>query len=194
MLEPTTKIQTPLAQTTPFSLAVPPKASLKGSMISLSGVVDWQSREATEPAALFQKRAVLQGEEYWTKDTGSLNILFPNIAQLLITPNTHISFIQTLPTNFVMLQDSGEVTYTKLNTATPVAIRVLRLLVAQNSGEVIISIDEEGSLVTITVKEGSVTIAFNDLETVSNVITIESGYSYTFDNEAREGELTATDE
>lgn len=194
LLEPTTKIQTPLAQTTPFSLAIPPKASLKGRMISLTGIVDWQSREATIPAALSQKQPVLQGEEYWTKDTGRLNILFPNIVQLFINYDTHISFIQTLPTNFVMLQNRGEVTYTKLTPTTPVAIRVLGLLVAQQSGEAVISIDEEESLITITVKEGSVTIAFNDRETVSNVITVEKGYSYIFDNETREGELTATDE
>lgn len=188
----TTVLKTPLPTTTLFSLAIPPKSSLKGHIVSYNGVVAWQSREATEEADLTSKRPVLQGEAYRTEDSGHLQILFSSMEEITLSPNAHIEFVQTLPNSFVMQQTGGEITYKKLSQTTPVAIRVLRLLIAQKSGEVMITIDED-QIITIEVIRGEVTLAFNDTETISNVVTIIQGNSYIFDNEALEGEVTITD-
>jgi hypothetical protein len=189
----TTSIKTPLSKSIPFSLDTPPKQSLQGEIISFTPDIDWQSRSATKPAKLQQKIPVLQGEEFWTKETGMLEILFPSTYQISLQPKSHLNFIQTIPTNFVMLENSGKIIYKKLNPTTPTGIRVLHLLVQQESGEIAISVDDERPIVSITVLKGVVTAAFNDAKNISTVLTINEGSTYIFNDQKREGEITTTE-
>lgn len=181
-------VQSPLAKTKVFSLDTPPAQSLRGTILAMQGVLEWQSRSATEPAKLISNGQVLQGEEYWTKENSSLHILFINAVDISIRAKTHVNFIQTLPTNFAISQDSGEVVYKKLGTV-PVSMRALRLLVTQTSGTVDISIDDEQPIVLLRVLMGSVTLAFNDSDNVSNVITVDEGSTYRFNTEERTGRI-----
>lgn len=187
-------IQTPLSEITPFSLSVPPKDSLRGNILSFSGDTLIQAREATEPAVLTGKTTVLQGEEYWTGDASSLEIEFPKTEAISLFANTHVFFVQTLSQSFAVLQDSGEVRYTKLQSKNPFSIRVFHLLVQQNSGILTLRIDDRSELITLSVEKGSVTVAFNDSDNISQVITIAEGNIYTFDDESRSGEISSIDE
>lgn len=186
------KVESPLAKTKGFSLDTPPAASLKGKILSMSGSLEWQSRSATEPAKLTKIAPVLQGEEFWTKENGSFHVFFPNAVDIALKPKTHVNFIQTLPTNFVISQDRGEVTYKKLGTV-PMGIRILRLLVNQTSGTVDIAIDDEQSIILLNVLKGSITVAFNDSDNLSNVVTIDKGSTYRFNNEERTGKTITSE-
>jgi len=189
----TSELKTPVSKTLPFSIATPPKYSLKGNIVSFTDSVRIQSREATQESRLTTTTPVLQGEDFWTEETGNIQIQFPENVDITVLPNTHIGIVQTLPNKFVFLQDSGEVTY-KNRQDSPLAIRVLRLLIAQKKGEIYIAIDEAGAVITVTVNEGSVDIGFNDTDIVSNVIHVADGFSYVFDTEIKKGEIVPTND
>ncbi len=190
----TQALTTPMSQSIPFSLAVPPPESLKGSIVSFSDDIQWQSREATVPAQLAIKVPVFQGEDFWTGEKGKLVIEFLNTLTIQVFPTTHIALIQTLPDNFVMLQDSGKANYINTSIHTPISIRVSPLIVQEEKGEIEIEKDDELTRTTITVKKGAVTIGFNDSDNISNVVRVSEGSVYTFDNEARTGEVSIRDE
>lgn len=90
--------------------------------------IEWQAREATEPAVLTEKVTVLQGQDFWTQEDGAIEIQFPGERHMTVFENTHLAFIQTLPESFLLLQDSGRALYT-LNA--PLSIRMAPLLVQQ---------------------------------------------------------------
>lgn len=181
----------PLKTVAPFSVETPPPKSKRGT-ITMSGDVEWQSRGATEPARLAERDEALQGEEYWTKETGNMTIRFPDIVDITIDPNTHINLVQTLPEHFVLLQDSGAAAYQKSPAAAPIAIRALHLLIQQNDGELDVVFD--GPLITLIVASGSITVAYNDSNNSSQLVTIKDGNTYSFNDETRTGEITPTDE
>ncbi len=58
-----------------------------------------------------------------------------------------------------------------------------------DNGDVQIVIDEKIGRIDITVKRGSVRIAFNDLKNVSNVISLYEGDRYLFDDKKRQGNI-----
>lgn len=185
-------IKTPPYRAKPFSLDVPPAKSLKGQIESMTGDIEWQSRSATEPAKLTQKKPVLQGEEFWTKEDGTLNIRFENVVEITADANTHLNIVQTLPMNFVVLQDSGAAAYKKSPAAAPTSIRTLHVLTQLNDGEADVEVDD--TAITLTVKTGSVTVAYNDKKNISRVVTINGGNTYTFDDKTRKGETKPIDE
>lgn len=185
-----TVLQTPLAKTSPYSLDTPPKKSLRGNIENLSGDVSWQSRSASEPAVLTKAQEILQGEDYWTGEEGSLSILFPHALTIIVSPNTHIAILQTLPKHIVLSQTGGEVLYKKLSQTIPVAVRANSLLIQQKNGDMTISFDKIDPITTIRVSKGLATVAFNNTDVISNVVEIPEGNMYVFNSEELVGELT----
>lgn len=181
----------PVAKVEPFSIETPPKESLKGTVTELSGDVEWQSRVATEPAKLRSKGSVAQGEEYWTKEDGLIEFDFPQMAIIGLSENSHINFVQTLSDHFVVGQDGGAAVYTMDSSAAPLSVRALSLLIQQNSGKMRVDIT---NTVDISVTSGSVIVAYNNIDNVSTLVKIEEGNTFSFDTEAKEGELSQTPE
>lgn len=177
-----------MSQTTPFSLDTPPSNSLRGRITTSSGDTFWQDRSATQSSKLTITPLVLQGDEFWTKENGFLTITFPNTITLSMSKNTHISFVQTLPTNFVIQQGSGAVEYQK-KSETPVAIRALNLLVQQKEGTCAVTIGESGRI-EITVKKGLITTAFNDTENISTVEETYEGNTFIYNDDTRTSRST----
>src|SRR6185437_11369459 len=97
--------------TTKFSLKNAPSESLRGTITSMSGDVNWLSRTDAKSTQLKTKQTVQQGEEVSTGNNGKAVINIKNTAVLAIQPNSHISIIQLLPQNFVFVQDKGTVDY-----------------------------------------------------------------------------------
>lgn len=171
-----------------FSIEKAPKNSEKGTIQSMSGTIKWQSRIATEAAQIIQSVPLQQGEELMSGEDGNAVINYLTGLTISLSPNSHISVIQTLPTNFVFNQINGTIEYQK-NNPIPLAIRSFHLLTQMDNGDVQIMTDEKTALVDITVKRGSVRIAFNDLQNVSNVISLYEGDAYLFDDEKRQGNV-----
>lgn len=174
---------TPHTKAEQFSLTKAPSASLKGNIISLSGTVGWQSRIATAPATITSPQSLQQGESIQTQADGTATIQFPNFGMFLVSPQTTIDFIQTLPVEFVISQNQGIVTYTK-NGTVPLSIRALDCIVRQEDkeGRMIVSVNTDQSIVRTVVTKGSAKIAYNDSENVSQIQTVDSGETVVFNS------------
>lgn len=172
------QLKTPLA-TSSFSLETAPSESLRGTIASLSGEVGWQSRTATDTAKITKPMQIQQGERIVTKDTGRAIIVFANTVTLAVNPKTEIDFIQTLPTNILIGQNSGTANYIKLN-GNPLSIRSLDLLTKINQGDITVSISEAQPYIIIDVKSGLITVAYNDINYITQVINVTSGKRLIF--------------
>jgi len=170
---------------TQFSLGTAPSDSLRGSVLSFSGSVGWESRTATPMTKLAKKRIIQQGEALETKDDGSVRVQFPNTATLDLSSDTHIDFAQTLPINLVLGQTKGTTTYTKAENRIPLSIRALDLLINIASGSSQIIVDPDQNLVTVNVTSGQATAAYDDTKYISHVITIPQGQQFVFDDGGR---------
>ena len=161
-----------------FSIETAPSESLRGKIISMTGEISWQSRIATEAAKISVPQTIQQGEKLITGEKSNLSLDFPNACSVEFSPQTEIEIIQTLPKNIVFSQTSGTGEYVKTGSY-PVSVRVLSLL-AENDGDMIVSVDPENPLIILTQKSGQTIVAYNDLNYVSHETTIASGRTLTF--------------
>lgn len=169
-----------------FSLENAPSESIKGKIATLSGDVKWQNRVATQAAQIVNPQVIQQGEELITGDDGLVSVEIPTAGQISISPKTDISFVQTLPQNVVFAQTKGKAEYLKTGSF-PISIRSLSLLIQIESGDIIVSLSEATPIVTIEVKDGLITVAYNDSQNVSQVLKIESGKRFVFNNDTLQG-------
>lgn len=234
---------------TRFSIEKAPKNSEAGTIQSMTGTIKWESRIATEVAQITKPVSIQQGEELMSGEDGNAVIYYQSGLTISLFPNSHISFVQMLPTNFVLNQLKGTIEYQK-NNSIPLFIRSLHLLTQMDNeqvykiqdgetlwslagrfysnwldwtyiatrnnisdptnvstgrilfipslsskyakpknGDLQIAVDEKKARIDITVKSGSVKIAFNDLKNVSNVVSLYEGDRYIFDDEKRQGNI-----
>ncbi len=170
-----------------FSLAHAPATSLRGQMISLTGEVAIQSRIATEPASVIAPVPIQQGEKVRTGTGGSTTIQLGDLT-IILQPNSLLEFVQTLSSATVLRQEIGTVSYTNAS-ANQLNIRSMHLLANLEEGTATISADPTDEIIKIAVKTGQVTVGFNDYDQISTAVRIQSGYTYEYDDSAREGTL-----
>jgi hypothetical protein len=166
-----------------FSPKTPPSHSLTGKIDNIIGDVEWESRQATETAKIALTQDVHQGEKVKTA-TGSATIQFENIAKIIISPDTDLDIIQTLPNNLVFNQHQGLAEYNKLGDI-PISVRIEHLLIDINSGDILVLHDKEKPIITLTVRDGAVTAAYNDLKLNSKVLNLKSGDRIIFHDDTR---------
>ncbi len=166
-----------------FSLEKAPSITLHGDITLLTGDVKWQSRIATEASTITFKQQVQQGESLETGKTGKVSLAFPNML-FTLSPNSKLNIVQTLPTSIVLEQQTGEIMY-QTTSSTLLGVRVSPLLIESQGGEFSITIDEDDGTVKVSVKDGFVTVAYNDSNTISTVEKIEKEQVMTFDPSSR---------
>lgn len=176
------------AQPTSYSAEIAPSLSLRGQITTLSGDVSWQSRIATDAAKINQKQTIQQGESLQTGDNGSVAVLFTDQAMISLFAKTQVDFVQTLPADLVLVLDKGSIDVQKTG-GDPLTIRALHLLIDQKSGELGIVLDPDQQTVAINANKGTATVAYNDVNLVSQVVTIPQGKQYYFDDQTRIGRL-----
>jgi hypothetical protein len=174
---------TSVPTTSTFNIQNAPNKSLKGTIISYEGDVGWQSRTATESATLTKLIDIQQGEELTTGETSKVSVQFPELL-VKISPNTKLSFSQTLPEKFVFYQPSGTVGYTKTNDNL-LSVRSMHLLTQFKKGSYVIMTNSETHIITIDCQEGSGTVAFNDSQNQTTIKEINAGKQITFDDDNR---------
>lgn len=167
-----------------FSIENAPTNSFQGTIATISGTVDWQSRIATQPATITQPQLVQQGENIFTKDDGMTILQFPGNNSLKMHPNSELDIIQTLPQSFVFVQNYGTIDYITSGTI-PVSVRSLHLLVALSPGESSVQVDQILPVVTVAINSGSAQIGFNDLQYMSNVLSIPQGNKLIYNDATR---------
>jgi len=120
-----------------FSIQKAPINSEKGTIQSMSGTIKWSSRTAiaTEGTQITKPVPIQQGEELMTGQEGSVSIHYQSGLIISLSPNSHLSFVQMLPTNFVLNQLKGTIEYQK-NNSIPLAIRSLHLLTQLDNEQV----------------------------------------------------------
>jgi hypothetical protein len=166
-----------------FSLEKAPSQSLVGSITSMTGDVEYESRLATEAAKIVSPVPIQQGESLSTGADGKLILTFEKAAELGIFPDTSVGIVQTLPADIVFSQSSGTAEYKKL-AGIPVTIRSYHLLI-ENNGDVLVSIDKTRPIVTVKVNSGSATFAYNNISNISRVLTVHAGKTLTFNDGTR---------
>jgi hypothetical protein len=171
-----------------FSIKTPPSESVNGKITSFSQELSLQERGATDASKLESPESIKQGERIVTDNKGNAVIEFDKILTLKVSSNTDLDIIQTLPQNFVFAQNEGTVLYEKLGNI-PVSIRALHLLIDQGSGNVKVNIDKENGKVTVDILKGTVTLAFNNLELKSILLTVSEGKKIIFDDSKRKTEI-----
>ncbi len=182
------QILKPFFPKTLFSIENAPSQSLLGKVASFSGNVSWQSRVASYATLINSPVKLQQGEEINVQNNGKATIDFPQVTVITVFPNTQVNFIQTLPTNFVVEQKQGLSVYDK-NGSIPISIRTLDLLINLEKGECTISVDKDTSDIIVTVNSGFSTVAFNDANNNTNILTINEGKEYLFNNNTKLGKI-----
>lgn len=180
-------IKSPLPKI-PFYLDTAPTQSLKGAIVSLSGNVFWQSRIATEPAQVKKPIELQQGEAVITKDDGRATIVFNNKLNASVSPKTEVDLIQTLQENILLEQDTGNAIYDNLSDAS-FSIRSRNLLIRVNNGSISLSVDNTNPFITVYVKKGSVTAAYNDVNYITRLFTITQGNSLIFETDTKTADI-----
>lgn len=166
-----------------FSLEKAPSQSLVGTITSMSGEVEYESRIATEAAKINSPVQVQQGESLTTGVDGKLILTFDKAVEINMSVESSVGVVQTLPADMVFSQNSGTAEYKKL-ADTPVTIRSLHLLI-ENNGDVTVSIDKIKPIITVTINSGSATFAYNNTSNVSRVINIGAGKKLIFNDDTR---------
>ena len=180
------KLQTPIASHS-FSLYSAPNNSLTGTVVSLNGDVEWESRTAIKASKIDKLIPIQQGESITTKE-GNAKVNFSDTLNLNIFRNTKINFIQTLPQNIVVSQNSGLAefkSYTK-----PVTVRTINLITKMNNNsDMEISFSSTRPIVMITIKSGSAVVAYNDPYFITQIADISSGEIFYFNTSTKQADL-----
>lgn len=176
-------------KTVNYSIKDPPKNALIGTITTLEGDAQWESRTATEPAELKQNHRIVQGEKIVTYKDGGSSILFGQDTTISIKQNSTVSFVQTLPQSIVVAQEKGTVTYSQELDTTPVSVRVRNLLIRLQKGSMSISLKDEDPIILVQIRKGIATAAYNDDSFNSQVIAIEKGETFVYDSDARDGAI-----
>lgn len=176
------------AITTQFSLKNAPIESLQGKIATISGTVNWLSRIASKPVHPKLLQSVQQGEEISTGANGKTVINIQNEASLFLQSNTHVGIVQLLPQNFVFVQDKGWVRYAN-TIKVPVSVKSFDLVTLLTSGIMTSTVDEKNQTVTIAVVKGNVHEAYEDSQNNSNVLMVNSGQTFVFDEVNKVGTI-----
>lgn len=174
-----------------FSLEKAPSQTLVGSVTSMTGDIEYTSRLATEAAKIVSPIPIQQGESLSTGVDGSLVLTFEKAVEVDMSSDTSVGIVQTLPADIVFSQNRGTAQYKRSLASDakklkdlPVTIRSFHLLI-ENNGDITVSVDKERPIVTVFVSSGSATFAYNNINNISKVVTVESGKSLTFNDGTR---------
>lgn len=179
--KPITQKQAP---TSTFSIKSAPSESLKGLIASRSGTLLLELRIATEPSKLKDNVQIQQGERLITGDKSSATVDFDRVCSIVFSENADLSFIQTLPIDFVVEQKKGTIKY-MVNGNTPLSIRIRNALITKISGIIQITVTDEDPIISISTIQETAKIGFNDLDFVSQVFVLREGQIYEYNSDER---------
>ncbi len=182
LIEPTTS-QGSLIQSS-FSLEKAPSESLKAQISAISGKILYQSRVATEPVEVKSLDVIQQGEKIVTDQTGEVKARIPGQLSVSLSPKSDLEFTQTLPQNIVLSQDKGQVEYLRTGQ-DPVSIRSNDLLVEMDGSDLIISINDGQSRISVESLKGNTKIGYNDANEVSTVKNLSEGDTLIFNEDTK---------
>lgn len=174
--------------TTKFSLANAPSDTMRGTIASMSGQVNWLSRTANNFVILKSKRIIQQGEDLSTGTNGRALVNIHNMALVSLSSNTHISFIELLPQNFVINLVKGSIAY-EATVQVPVSIVTNNLLTLGNNGLFSITYSPDSSTVSVHVDRGFATEGYEDIQDNSTVVPLSQGQTFIYNTKTQQGNI-----
>lgn len=153
----------------------PPKSAVTALVDNIKGAVKKEGRKDTKFQSLSKPSTLVEGEALSTEN-GLIVIHFPNIADLSLSSNTELDYLNGLPKSIVVRQPDGTVSYTVLGSIQPFSVRSLGLLIeAEDKGLFTVATDAKEQSVLVVVKSGSVTLAYSDANDTTQVVEVTSG-------------------
>lgn len=165
----------------------PPSDALRGKLLLVKGKVEKEPREKDEFEEAGAEEEILQGEKLATGEKSQAVVEFPDFAKIDLGSNSEIGFVNLAPSNFLISQSLGSVTYKLLQDNALVNVRSLHALLSFDSGEGEVTVEEEE--ITVRVLSGKAKLALVDLENETHVWELEEGQEVLITDAERRVEI-----
>lgn len=174
--------------TTKYSLMNAPSKSLKGEIVSMSGMVTLHLRNSTKTVRVKSPIPLQQGEEISIGSKGKAVVQIQDDALFTVSSDSQINLIQLLPINLVVKQNIGDIYY-QTNGNAGVTVISFGLLTGMSRGWATVSIGNTNNekIVTILVKRGYVTEGYLDKQKVPHVVSVTEGDKFIYNENTRNG-------
>lgn len=167
----------------------PPVEALVGKLIEVEEEVKKEPRDDEEFQEAKEKEEILNGEKLATGKDSKAVVEFPDFAEVALFSNSEVTFVNLLPSSFLIRQSQGEVNYKLLQDQNPLSVRSLNLLFTLDSGESKITTDEENGEIVVEQLLGKAKMAMVDLENKTHIWRLEKGQRALIDDEERRVEI-----
>lgn len=171
-----------------FSLQ-PPSEALTGKLIKVEGEVKKEPRDGEEFKEAGKGEKILDGEKLATGEDSQAVVEFPDFAHLALESDSEVTFVNLIPSSFLIKQTSGSINYRLSQNGNPLSVRSLHLLFTLEEGESRITVDEEDGEVVIEQLLGEAKMAMVDLENKTHVWQLKQSQRALVDDEERTVEI-----
>lgn len=172
----------PTPATTPFVLR-PPSQALNGTLSIIKGKIELKSRDTGVYAEASSGAQILTGETIASGENTAATITIDGFATSTLEENSELVFANLYPTNMVLQQKNGKVTYRLVDQQYPVSVRVLHTLVSLLPGTTTINIIDTD--ISVSVASGSAAIALVDTDNNTHVWKLEKNEQANIDDAKR---------
>ncbi len=174
------------AHFTPSSFPIsslPPSEADEGVVSHIRGKVQIDRRGGDAPIPLTADGPILQGESLAVLGVGSATISFTNGVLADLGTYGEVALVDTIPTEFLLAESGGTVTYTVGNS--PLAVRVGITVVQSQNAEYTVRYTPATKSMMLLVKKGIVTVGYEDTENTTHTAAVHAGQSFTVNGTTR---------
>lgn len=158
----------------------PPSEALSGMIVTETGTVKKLSRNETDYTEASAGAQILLGESIATDADSTTVASVSGMVTAYVDASSELVFANMFPSNFVLQQKNGRVTY---DVYQPIAVRALHSLISLNSGTYMIHIIDTD--MSVTAISGSAKLAIVDTDNNTHVYDIGEGERLNIDDANR---------
>lgn len=158
----------------------PPSEALSGMIVTETGTVKKLSRNETDYTEASAGARILLGESIATDADSTTVASVSGMVTAYVDASSELVFANMFPSNFVLQQKNGRVTY---DVYQPIAVRALHSLISLNSGTYMIHIIDTD--MSVTAISGSAKLAIVDTDNNTHVYDIGEGERLNIDDANR---------
>lgn len=158
----------------------PPSEALSGMIVTETGTVKKLSRNEADYTEASAGAQILLGESIATDADSTTVASVSGMVTAYVDASSELVFANMFPSNFVLQQKNGRVTY---DVYQPIAVRALHSLISLNSGTYMIHIIDTD--MSVTAISGSAKLAIVDTDNNTHVYDIGEGERLNIDDANR---------
>ena len=179
--QPPTVVTGTIPTLQPTFALTPPSEAVSGMLTQTTGHVLKLSRTDSDFKEASAGAVILTGESLATKDQSAATATVSGILTVSLGQNAEVAFANMYPSNFVLLQKSGQAEY---RIFSPISVRALHTLIGLEPGNFTITIINTDLSVTVT--SGSATIALVDTDNNTHIWNLSQGERANIDDATRQ--------